>query len=767
MKTKLTEISLNHPGKVITLALLITAFFLFQFPSVVIDTDPENMLPADEQVRVDDRKAKEDFDLYDFIVLGINSQESGFTPELLNKLTEITAEIEDIEGVISDDIIAPSVVDDISQGANGSIIIKPLVGDSVRSQKEADEILFRISQNKLLRGKLASPNGDLISIFIPIESKDLSHRISEQLKLIAENYGIGEDVFIAGLPVAEDSFGKEMFIQMGLSAPVAMLFIFVLMLIFFKKAKLVVAPLIISMMTVIWTMGLLIVTGNTVHIMSSMIPIFLIPISVLDSIHILSEFHDNLKKQSSKDLIITETISELFVPMLYTSLTTAVGFLSLSLTPIPPVQVFGMFVAVGVLFAWALSITVIPALLKLISTDSLKKFSELDEDKYLLNRVMKKLKQVSVSYGKVVIVLALFVIAVSAYGLNLIIVNDNPVKWFKESHPIRIADKIMNQRLAGTYINFLTLDGMKDDIFKSPEAAKYVEKLQEMIEQDDYVGATTSYADIVKKVRFELFEADSAKASLPDSRDEIAQLLFLFEMSGGDADDLYKLVTQEFDKANIWIQLKKGDNQIVSASVDRINKFIEDNPPPVPMEIRWAGLPYINVVWQDKMVSGMKDALSGSFLVVFIMMVILFRSFKWGVVSLLPLSLTILSIYAFIGFIGKPYDMPVAILSSLTLGLSVDFAIHFIQRLRKLFKEKESFNEAFDEVFKNTGKAIGRNVVVIAIGFIPMLFSSLSPYVTVGTFFLAIMLVSGLTTMVLLPSIVYTFQNLFYEKKNA
>jgi hypothetical protein len=124
---------------------------------------------------------------------------------------------------------------------------------------------------------------------------------------------------------------------------------------------------------------------------------------------------------------------------------------------------------------------------------------------------------------------------------------------------------------------------------------------------------------------------------------------------------------------------------------------------------------------------------------------------------MLPLTLTIMAIYAFIGYIGKPYDMPVAVLSSLTLGLSIDFAIHFIQRLRMIHKRTNDFKASFNQIFEGAGRAISRNVMVIAIGFVPMMFSSLVPYITVGSFFLAIMVVSGLVTMLLLPALVRTF----------
>jgi hypothetical protein len=281
--------------------------------------------------------------------------------------------------------------------------------------------------------------------------------------------------------------------------------------------------------------------------------------------------------------------------------------------------------------------------------------------------------------------------------------------------------------------------------------------MQRELEQDDNVGSVTGIPDVVKKVRYELFGEDSSKAVLPDNQKEIAQMLFLFEMSGGDPDDLFKLVTPNYDKANLWVQMKNGDNQSVSRVVERGNRYLAENPPPPGITAKWAGLPFINIEWQHQMVTGMGKSLISSYVVVFIMMIFLFRSIRWGLISMLPLTITIMAIYAFIGYIGKPYDMPVAVLSSLTLGLSVDFAIHFIQRIRMIHQRTGKFRESFHEIFEGAGQAISRNVMVIAIGFIPMLFSSLVPYITVGSFFLAIMVVSGLVTMLLLPAITRQF----------
>jgi uncharacterized membrane protein YdfJ with MMPL/SSD domain len=153
------------------------------------------------------------------------------------------------------------------------------------------------------------------------------------------------------------------------------------------------------------------------------------------------------------------------------------------------------------------------------------------------------------------------------------------------------------------------------------------------------------------------------------------------------------------------------------------------------------------------MVKGMLQSLMGSFIIVFIMMTILFRSPLWGIVCMVPLSITIAVIYGIIGLVGKDYDMPVAVLSALTLGMAVDFAIHFLERARASFVQTHSWKDSAAVMFGEPARAISRNVLVIAIGFLPLLAAPLIPYKTVGIFLCAIMALSGAVTLTVLPAI--------------
>ncbi len=753
MFKKLTRISVDYPKVVLILSIMITMFFGFMMRNIKVDTDPENMLSKDDPARLFHDEVKERFGIKDFIVLGIKHDETILNSETLKRVDKVTEAILDIEGVIGDDVISPSTTNNVVLGADNGIVVGYIMPEDPDDQEAIEKLKRDMTGNAMLEDLMLSKDQKLLTIFIPIEQKDMSKRIADEIEAIANKILTVEDHYLTGLPVAEDTFGNEMFVQMGITAPMAGLVIFLIMLYFFKRASLVSSPMIIAVMSIVWTMGLLIGTGNTVHIMSSMIPIFLMPIAVVDSVHVLSEFHDNYSKFGNKRETLLHVMDELFMPMLYTSLTSAAGFASLGLTPIPPVKIFGVFVAFGIAMAWILTIMFVPAYIMLFVSEKSIKSCHTDKDHQTksskLITLLKKTEGMVNNHGKTILALTFITALISVYGITKINVNDNPVRWFKPSHKIRVADRVLNEHMGGTYMPFLVLTGTVEGAIKEPEVMKYIDNLQEYLRKLPHVGKTTSIADIVKRVNYILHEEDPAYNVVPDTRAVIAACIDAYE-NLGDPTDLENFIDYEYSSVNIWIQSKKGDNKVIEAIVNAANEYIEKNPLPGEFSVGWAGLSFINIKWQAAMVGGMLKSLLGSFVIVFVLMAFLFRSPVWGFISMIPLSITILFTYGVVGLAGKDYDMPTAVLSSLTLGLSVDFAIHFIERFRQKYKETKNFKEAADDMFAEPARAIVRNAVIVAVGFLPLLFASLVPYRTVGMFLATIMVLSCLSTLLLL-----------------
>lgn len=976
MRNILLELGLKRPWWIILVVLLGTVAFALQFPKVNFDNDPENMLAADEPVRVFHNDIKHKYDLYDFVIVGIVNDEDPhgvFNVATLTRIDRLTQQLLylqrgenglpsiDLPGndsaslsldlapdsrwerllniafrhdpndlftsdgrsaIVAQEIISPSVVDNIKQAQLGSLKLEYLMENPPENQAEALQIRDDAMNNPLYRGTLVSEDEKAICLYIPIEKKHFSHNVANLVHHLTADWPEEDQIYITGLPVAEDTFGVEMLVQMATSAPMAGLAIAVLLWLFFRSLALIVAPMLVAIVSVVVTMGLLIGLGYDVHIMSSMIAIFLMPIAVADSVHILSEFYDVYPRFKDKAQSVRHVLAHLFKPMLYTSLTTMAGFASLAFTPIPPVQVFGLHVAFGVGLAWLLSMLLIPAYIMLFVNPARMKMPELEHaENTPLARFLRRLGQVGYSASGRVLLVVVAVLLVSAYGISRIQVNDNPVKWFEPEHRIRVADRVLNEHFGGTYTAYLTftqkrpagrcncaekaqtiesrvqeefaydfpsatqsfiatleqisteqqnvqgcnldkcfyqlmrkaeqldkqissgwgtladeinymevdgltlgklraqLEGLGDEVaaeratlleelqssaqlegaalmdtaldscyarldksfanlvlhlqaeltappFKQPRVLRYVEGLQQHLNSNAQVGKVTSVVDALKKTAYELRyvappadassaeqqtyrERNNANYAVPESASAAGQIYVQLE-GMKKKDSLFHMVTRDYAEANMWVQLKSGDNKDMEQVVAAVENYMQHNPPPLELKAQWAGLTYLNVVWQDKMVRGMLSSLGGSFIVVLVMMALLFRSPVWGLLAMVPLSVTIASIYGIIGLVGKDYDMPVAVLSSLTLGLSVDFAIHFLQRAREMQRELGDWRQTCGAMFKEPAMAITRNAIIVAVGFTPLLLAPLVPYQTVGFFLATIMALSWLASLMVL-----------------
>ena len=843
MKQALLEFALQRPRTVYVVALLLTLVLGLQIPRIQVDTDPENMLPETQADRVFHNEVKEEMALHDAIVVGLvaaDHPDGIYNPASLGALHRATEEILELEGVVARDLMALPVADNIDQAGPGTVRFEWLMPEPPASPEEALAIRQDVERLPLLKDTLASGDGKAAAIYVPIRDKDESHRLAQEITDItaaaSAEYNAPGEWHITGLPVAEDTFGYEMFVQMGISAPLAGLAIFLLLWFFFRSIPLIVAPMIVAMVTVIATMGLLIGMGFTVHIMSSMIPIFLMPIAVVDSVHIMSEFADRYRPGRDQNETIREVVGHLFTPMLFTSVTSSVGFASLALTPIPPVQVFGAYVAFGIMLAFLLTIVFIPAWISRMKPEKLARMQAAihsDDGDSLLARLLRSTGRGALRHGKLVLVGFAVVFALSVAGITQIQINDNPTRWFKSDHRIRVADEVLNRHFAGTYDAWMvldhvdrpdgallaervepalaaapagvrefwrelapaadeTLDGerltglisaLEDRLFdadgaavealeallravesvaseakyfQQPEVLRWIAALQADLEASGLVGKSNALPDLVKTVNRELRSGEPEDYRIPERSAGVAQALLQFQ-SSHRPQDLWHMVTPDFSRAVVWLQLPSGDNQDMTAVIEHVDAYLEQHPLPAGMALQWAGKTYLNVVWQEAMVQGMLGSLASAFLAVLIMMTILFRSFGYGLLAMLPLTITITFIYGLIGWIGKDYDMPIAVLSALTLGLSIDFAIHFIERSREALAKLGDFRAAMAEVFEEPARAISRNAIVIAVGFTPLLLAPLVPYITVGVFLASIMAVSALVTLVLLPAAMQPF----------
>lgn len=736
---KLLSLVLAAPGRVLALAAALSVGLILAvalpvvwpearsvLPMPVIDTNPQNMLADDDPARVFDREASAHFGLEDRLILVVSNEQTAkgvFTPEALADIEALVAFTSALDGVDADGIDAISTLEDFE-----GVLMAELPTDGAAASALRD----RVASNPLLSGRLVSHDGRRMTLSIPVAEDARDFRLARQIETFAAGLPAGNTVEITGQPIAQAAFGVEMFKQMAIAAPGAMAIIFLALFAIFRSWRIAVVPLVIAMVSTIGAMSALILTGNTVHIMSSMIPIFVMPIAVMDAIHILSDFADRRRPDVSTPETLSDVMAELKRPMLFTSITTAAGFASLVLAPIPPVQVFGLFVALGVLLAWFATVTMVPAMLMRMSQDMLSQIPRpgMHSGDTLIARIVRaRPRTILAALGGLTLL--------AAAGLGNMRVNDNPMAWFTESHGIRQAERVVATEFNGAHPAYLAVSA-EHGVLAEPDVVAWIAALETAIRRTPEVGGVTGFASILAEA-----ERSAPGTTIPEILDGFRD--------GDRPQDLARFLDAASARAAIEITLLSGDNSNMKALSDAVDRFVLRTPPPTDLTLDWFGSASLNAVWQEKMVTGMLTALAGSVVMVGILMLMLLSHPGWALVSMVPLGVSVTAIYGLIGWMGRDFDMPITVLSALTLGLAVDFAIHFVTRFRQAQAEQ---GDPFAVTFGEPLRAILRNATVLGAGFMPLLLTPLVPYQTVGALIPAILVTAAIATILVIGAII-------------
>ena len=755
MNFSLVEFSIRRPKLVLLLTGLLTLLFLTQFPKIRTDTNPKHMLPETSDVRVWNDSVDKTFALYeDTIVVGVvnDASDAGvLNRDTLGRIARITNAILDLEGVASRDVNGFTTITNVTTDA-GTLKVGPLMPAEPKTDAEVADLRTALFGNPLFINRVISQDGRTTAIYVPLEQGANGAEIAARIRDIVAKEKGSERYYIAGDPVARDTFGAEMFKLMAIFSPIAGMIMFAAIQYMFRNLALSAAMMGVSMVAIIWSMGLLIGVGFPVHIMSSMAPVFLMAIAT-DSIHIFNEFYFRYRERGDKLTAIRETMAAISRPVRFTALATAAGFAVMLFMNIVPVKVFGGLIAFGTIVLRLLSFSFIPAVLTFVREDKLAGAAE-DATQDRSARLLGRVGAFGATRPGLTVAVALALAVVAVVGTTRIHVNNNLVAWFKTGSEIRIADTAMNAALGGTSLGYLVVEAQEADFMKRPEAMRWLEGLQRHLETLPVVGKTFSVADYVKRINRVLHDDDPKYDVVPDTQDGIGQYLFLFSMSAKPSD-LDNVVDPTFAKANLWIQMKTWDADAMRAVISAAEGYQKAHP--LAATMKPAGIAYFNLVWNEEVLGDLVLGLVLALMVVLVILALDFRSLKWALVAYVPLLLTILLIYGVVGFVGKDFDMPLSVMSTLSLGMAVDFAIHFVSRFRQRRVDavaSETVTESLAWTAARPGKGIMRNALLFAAAFSVMMAAPLTPYVAVGAFIVAMMLLSAALTLVLLPALV-------------
>ncbi len=775
--------------------LIITGFFLYQTKTKSrMETNLDKYMPQNHPAFIYSDKAEKWFDIKDGIIIAIENPHGVFNYETLRKIKKITKELQKMPEIDKDDVTSLYTADNIV-GSEEGLDVKAFYKRVPKDSEALQELRNKVVTNDMVFGKLVSKDEKVAIVVARIGdnvfSQDFYHRILE----LAKKYEGPEKIYVAGRPIVEGTLAYLGPRDMKRMVPIVILVITLVLFMLLRSWKSTLITLIVVIFSSIWTFGLMATLNVPIYAVSTMIPVMLIAIGIAYGVHLYSHLFHYMEENPgvSRKEATLNMIKEMWKPVMMAAITTMVGFVSLLTSQVYPVKYFGVFSAFGVGIAFLLSMILIPATNVLFGLPGKhKKITLIEEDGVVNKRKFAhKFADSLISHRKLVYLITFLVIGMSVYGTTRVWINSSFLDKFEKDSEIRKTDRFINQHFGGTSTLNVILEGKEPGTFKAPKVLKLVDRMQtDVVHSLRVVGDAFSLVDFIKRMN-KVMHADSAKYNnIPPDRDLIAQYLLLYEMSG-DPAKLWQVTTEDYKKLNVTFQLKSDNSKALKSAINLINKY-RDEFKKLGVTLNFAGSGYKAYVFTDLILKGQISSLILSLLIVIVLLSIMFRSLKIGIIGSIPIAITTIISFGVMGILGIPLSSTTALISSIAIGIGIDYAVHFIDRYRinaRIYQNKKLLSEEviLDEVkslpnplkeedvyegkilashstMHHSGTAILYNAVVVIAGFLVLMFSVFPPNRALGLLVSLNMFTSFAGTLTIMFVILYV-SNIYFEKK--
>jgi uncharacterized protein len=750
--------------------IAISVFFILEMKeNTTMETNLDKYMPEDHPAFIYSDKAENWFNINDGIIIAVENKNGIYNTETLDTLKQLTKRFQRFDEIEKDDVTSLYNADNIVGTIDGMDVQR-----FYKRVPQSDEKLFELKENvrknEMVFGRLVSENEQVTVIIAEIGDDVFTPEFYDEI-LESAKLSETEDikVHVAGRPIVEGEMALLGPADMKKMVPIVILIILVVLFLTLRSVKGTFITLGVVFLSTIWAFGLMATVGVPIYAVSTMIPVMLIAIGVADGIHLYSHLHtfvDHNPMASRLDAT-KDMIKHMWKPVVMTSVTTAVGFVSLLTSEVYPVKYFGIFTAFGVLMAMIFSLVFLPAGIMIFGLPKAKKVNnEEDKEGHSHSKLANNFAVAVVKNKYISIIGSALIIVLSIIGMQKMWINSSFLDKFEKDSDIALTDKFINENFGGTSSLNLILDadGGKD-VFKEPEVLKLVDKMQKDVDsQLEVVGNTFSLADYINRMN-KVLNADKEEFNtIPESKNMVAQYLLLYEMSG-DPENLNKVVDYDYKKLNITFQLKKDDSKSINSALGIIQTY-ENDFNDLGISMNYAGSGYKGLVFTDLILEGQIKSLIFSLLLIIVLLSLMFKNIWIGLISSVPIILTAAISFGTMGFLNIPLSTTTALLSSIAIGIGIDYAVHFLEQYRLNATKSDDKIQVAQLTMAHSGKAIIFNAIVVIAGFLVLLFSVFPPNRELGALVSLNMFTSLVGTLTIMLVLLYV-SNVFFKKKQT
>jgi len=760
----------DMPKTIMTLAFLIIISTAAFIPTLTIDSRSEAFLPEDDPALLYRDQVEETFGLKDPMVIAVvNKGEKGiFNPQSLQLIQWLTDEVMKMPEINRDRVVSLATEDNITGNEEG-MLVERFYENQPKTQDDADKIRKAVMDFPLYKGSLVARDGSSTLIITEVYDVNEAPKVYEKLLALVERAPTqDEELHVAGDGAVSGYLVTYINADSARLVPISVVIITLLCILSFRTWRGVMIPTVIILSATASALGLMAAAGVPIYVITTSMPILLVGVAVADSIHVLSQYYEELAsppEKTQRELVI-RTMELMWRPVTITTLTSMIGFLGISVSSfMPPMQAFGLFSLIGLGVAGLFSLTFVPAALVILKPIHSPAFRTAGPD--IFSRTMDKIGDWVLSHTKTVLFSALIVCIAGVMGALKLEVNESWVENFRTSELIYLADVAINETLDGSNTLDIVIETPnKEDIFK-PENLRKIDKLQTFLVTLPHVNGSTSIVDYIKQMNRSLNENKPSAYVIPDDENLISQYFLLYSASG-DPTDFEEEIDYDYQTALVRARLDSARYQQSKVVVEEAQKYIDYVFNSDEIKATLSGRVNVDYHWLDTLLGTQFKSVLFALVLVWLLVSVSLRSLYGGTLAVIPVVLACLSVYAFMGVMGITLAVGTSMTAAIALGIGVDFSIHTLDRIKLLIKDEGVEPEhALSQLYPSTGRALLFSFVAVFVGFGILGLSYVPPLSKLGMLIAFSVLISFISSMTVLPALIKQLKPAFlgYPKK--
>lgn len=724
---------------IIAFYILLLVPTIYGISGISIDYDFEKFFPKNDPVLDEYIAYRNEFGSdNDFLLVAFESKSQIISDSAFyNALTATESELKGLEYV--NEVVGPSSLE---------IPIITMGGQFKKSLLKQDLSLIEIRKDPILYPAFVSKDGKNALILVnhteglsKKKSDELLTKVNEVVKPFKNDYTIR----IAGKVHGQEHYISEMSKELAIFTSISVILLTVILFLFFRALWATAIPLMVILYSVALLISGIFYLGENLSVLTIILPTIIFVVGISDMVHLLNHYLEEMRLGKTKEQAVQQAVKIIGKATFLTSLTTAIGFLTLLVSSIEPVRQFGLYSAIGVAIAYILSFTFFPALLLLLRTPTI---ITKGNNKVRWQKFLSRCFDSIFKYQKIIYTISILIAVGGLYSFTQLKINNYLLEDWSEDDPQRKNYEYVEEKFGGVRPFDLILRTEKNLL--DADVLLEVKKLEDFLikeyKLENIVSPVSAFRVYNRAKNFGKVDAyvlETDKVKLSKQSEKVSKLK--------NSKQLKSIVSEDGKKGRLFGRVFDYGGYIFKQKNEVLNSFLSENIDPTLLQVEQTGMPYIinknNEDLSSQMIYGLLIALAA----VSVIMMLIFKDIKLLLISLIPNTLPLLGVALFMYLAGIDLKVSTAIIFTIAFGIAVDDTIHYLSRLKIEMNAGKPLSEAIKSSYFSSGKAIIITSIILCSGFLALVFSSFASTFYLGLLVSVVLLLAVLIDISLLP----------------